>query len=134
MTTLQWIAITLGVFALTYAIAVGALIRAGRRMHAKALLRAIPDMSVLVARLLREPAVPRRHKLALGALALYLAFPVDLVPDFIPVAGQLDDVILIAWVLRSVLRAAGPDLLRAHWPGPPVSLDVLERIAGVVRS
>jgi uncharacterized membrane protein YkvA (DUF1232 family) len=133
MTTLQWIAITLGVFALAYAIAVGALIHAGRRMHAKALLRAIPDLSVLVSRLLREPVVPRRHKLALGALTLYLAMPFDLVPDFIPVAGQLDDVILVAWVLRSILRAAGPDLLRAHWPGPQVSLAVLERIAGVVK-
>jgi uncharacterized membrane protein YkvA (DUF1232 family) len=133
MTTAQIIAITLGAFALTYAIAVGALIRAGRRMHAKALLRAIPDLSVLVSRLLREPVVPRRHKLALGALALYLAMPFDLVPDFIPVAGQLEDVILVAWVLRSILRAAGPDLLRAHWPGPELSLAVLERLAGVVR-
>jgi uncharacterized membrane protein YkvA (DUF1232 family) len=133
MTTPEWIAITLGAIALTYAIAVGALIAAGRRMHAKALLRAIPDMTVLVSRLLREPAVPRRHKLALGALALYLAFPIDLVPDFIPVAGQLDDVILVAWVLRGILRAAGPELLRAHWPGPQVSLDLLERMAGVVR-
>ena len=129
-TTLLWIAAAL---ALAYAIAIAAMIRAGRRMRAKALLRAIPDLSVLVGRLLREPAVPRRHKLALGALAVYLAFPIDLVPDFIPVAGQLDDVILVAWVLRSVLKAAGPDLLRAHWPGPQLSLDVLERIAGVAR-
>ena len=130
MTTLLWIAI---VIAATYAIAIAALILAGRRLPAKALLRAIPDLSVLVRRLLREPAVPRRHKLALGAVALYLAFPLDLVPDFIPVAGQLDDVILVAWVLRSVLRAAGPELVRAHWPGPQVSLDVLERMVGVVR-
>src|SRR5215213_3027175 len=125
MTTLLW---TVTAIALMYAIAIAALILAGRRLPAKALLRAIPDLSVLVSRLLREPAVPRRHKVALGALTLYLAFPIDLVPDFIPIAGQLDDVILVAWVLRSVLRAAGPDLVRAHWPGPQVSLDVLERM------
>ncbi len=130
MTTLLYIAAA----ALTaYALAITALIVAGRGMHAKALLRALPDMSVLVARLLREPVVPRRHKVALGALALYLALPFDVVPDFIPIAGQLDDVILVAWVLRSVLRAAGPDLLRAHWPGPQLSLEVLERMVGLVR-
>jgi uncharacterized membrane protein YkvA (DUF1232 family) len=57
----------------------------------------------------------------------YLAMPIDLVPDFIPVAGQLDDAILVALVLRSLLRATGPELAREHWPGPPASLDVLLR-------
>ena len=53
----------------------------------------------------------------------------DLVPDFIPIAGQLDDAIVVALVLRSVLRSGGPELLREHWRGPQRSLDVLLRLA-----
>jgi len=64
-----------------------ALVAAGRRTDARALARALPDLLVLTGRLLRDPRVPRRWKLALAALAAYLAFPLDLVPDFIPVAG-----------------------------------------------
>jgi uncharacterized membrane protein YkvA (DUF1232 family) len=59
----------------------------------------------------------------------YLAMPLDLVPDFIPVAGQLDDAIIVALVLRAVLRAGGPELLREHWPGPDASLNALVRLA-----
>jgi uncharacterized membrane protein YkvA (DUF1232 family) len=58
--------------------------------------------------------------------------PFDLVPDFIPVAGYADDVLLVAWVLRSVVRAAGPEALDRHWPGTPEGLVVVRRLAGVV--
>ncbi len=102
-----------------------ALVAAGRRMDARALARALPDLLVLTGRLLRDPRVPRRWKLALAALAAYLAFPLDLVPDFIPVAGQLDDVILVALVLRGLVRATGPDLLREL--APPSALTWLGR-------
>jgi uncharacterized membrane protein YkvA (DUF1232 family) len=66
----------------------------------------------------------------LALLAGYLALPFDLVPDFIPVAGQLDDAILVGLVLRSLVRAAGPDLVREHWPGPEESLRAVLRLAG----
>lgn len=55
--------------------------------------------------------------------------PFDLVPDFIPVAGQLDDAIIVAFVLRTVVRAGGPGLVREHWPGPSTSLNALIRLA-----
>jgi uncharacterized membrane protein YkvA (DUF1232 family) len=55
--------------------------------------------------------------------------PIDLVPDFVPVAGQLDDAIVVALVLRTVLRSGGPELLREHWPGPESSLAVVSRLA-----
>ncbi len=79
--------------------------------------------------MLADDRVPRRSKLLLGALIGYLAMPFDLVPDFIPIAGQLDDAIIVTLVLRYVLRASGPELLREHWPGPAASLNALLRLA-----
>ena len=101
------------------------LIVAGRRPSARDVVRFIPDCVVLVGRLLRDPRVPRRHKLLLGALVGYLALPFDLVPDFIPVAGYLDDALLVALTLRAVMRGTGGGLLREHWPGPESSLSLL---------
>jgi uncharacterized membrane protein YkvA (DUF1232 family) len=103
---------------------------AGRREHARDLVRFIPDCIVLVTRLLRDPRVPRRHKLLLGAVVGYLALPFDLVPDFIPVAGQLDDALVVALALRAVLRGSGSELLNAHWPGTERSLALVLRFAG----
>jgi uncharacterized membrane protein YkvA (DUF1232 family) len=105
------------------------LLVAGRRADARALAGFIPDCLLLFRRLLGDGRVPRRSMLLLAGLIGYLAMPFDLVPDFIPVAGQLDDAIVVALVLRCVLRAGGPDLLREHWPGPRASLDVLTRLA-----
>ena len=87
-----------------YAAFVVTLIVAGRRPSVRDLARFIPDCIVLVSRLLRDPRVPRRHKLLLGALVGYLALPFDIVPDFIPVAGYLDDVLVVVLTLRAVLR------------------------------
>jgi uncharacterized membrane protein YkvA (DUF1232 family) len=101
------------------------LIVAGHRPSMRDLVRFIPDCIVLVTRLLRDPRVPRRHKLLLGALVGYLALPFDIVPDFIPVAGYLDDVLLVVLTLRAVLRGTGRELLREHWPGPESSLALL---------
>jgi uncharacterized membrane protein YkvA (DUF1232 family) len=73
--------------------------------------------------------VPRRRKVLLAGLLGYLALPFDLVPDFVPVAGQLDDVLIVALVLRRFLRSGGADLVREHWPGPEPSLALLLRLA-----
>lgn len=77
-----------------------------------------------------DERVSRRGKLLIAALVGYLALPFDLVPDFIPVAGQLDDAIIVAFVPRTLLRDAGPGLVREHWPGPPSSLALMLRLAG----
>jgi uncharacterized membrane protein YkvA (DUF1232 family) len=113
-----------------YAIFVAVLVVAGRREDARVVARFLPDCVVLVRRLLGDPAVPRSGKLLLGGLVLYLASPIDLVPDFIPVAGQLDDAIVVALVLRAVFRRSGAQTLREHWPGPERSLAVLLRLVG----
>lgn len=112
-----------------YALAVLVLITLGRRGDARALAGFIPDCLVLVRRLLADPRIPRRRKALLWLLVGYLALPFDLIPDFIPVAGQLDDAIAVALVLRAVLRSGGPALLREHWGGPAASFEVVRRLA-----
>jgi uncharacterized membrane protein YkvA (DUF1232 family) len=124
---MTWVAIGLGAWLLLWALAVAALALAGRGADAKALVRFVPDCLVLFRRLLADPRVPRRRKLALVALLGYLASPIDLVPDFIPVVGQLDDALAVALVLRFVLRPADQGLLEEHWPGPPRALSLLRR-------
>jgi uncharacterized membrane protein YkvA (DUF1232 family) len=130
VSALEWAAIGAAAALVIYAAFVLALFLFGRKGDARALAGFIPDCIVLVRRLLADPGVARRHKLLLGALVAYLAMPFDLVPDFIPVAGQADDAIVVALVLRSVLRGSGPERLREHWPGPEQSLAILLRLVG----
>jgi uncharacterized membrane protein YkvA (DUF1232 family) len=125
----QWLIAAAGVVDAVYAALVVWLLVAGRRQHARAVVGFVPDCLVLFRRLLGDQRVPRRRKLLVGALIGYLALPFDLVPDFIPVAGQIDDVIVVALVLRTMLRSGGPDLLREHWPGPAASLAALIALA-----
>lgn len=120
--------LALGASALLWVTGVALLAVAGRRTEARALARFIPDCLVLFKRLLGDDRIPRRRKLLLAASVAYLAMPVDLVPDFIPVAGQLDDAIVVALALRSIKRAAGPAVIRELWPGPPESLAALLRV------
>jgi uncharacterized membrane protein YkvA (DUF1232 family) len=126
---MEWIAYGLAAVFVLWALVVGGLMLAGRHAEARALARFVPDCVVLFKRLLADPAVPRRRKLALLALLGYLVMPIDLVPDFIPVVGQLDDAIVVVLALRYVLRSGGPALVERHWPGPPDSLDVITRLA-----
>ena len=124
-----WLLISLGVAIAVYAAFVFWLVALGRRDDARALATFIPDCIVLITRLAREPRVPRRRKFLLFALVGYLALPFDLVPDFIPVAGQLDDVIVVALVLRHFVRAGGEPLIRELWPGPERSLALILKLA-----
>jgi uncharacterized membrane protein YkvA (DUF1232 family) len=129
MANLEFVLIGLGVAALAYLALIAGLVVAGRRTQALALARFIPDCIVLLRRLVGDGQVPRPRKLALLGLAAYLSMPIDLVPDFIPVTGQLDDVIVAALALRYALRSGGPELLRRHWPGPDQSLAAVIQLA-----
>src|SRR4051794_21316946 len=129
MTWWSWLLVALAVSLVTYAVFVGLLVVAGRRDDARAFATLIPDCIVLVGRLVRDPQVPRRRKALLLALAGYLVMPFDLVPDFIPVAGQLDDAVVVALVLRSLLRGGGEPLIRELWPGSERTLALVLRLA-----
>jgi uncharacterized membrane protein YkvA (DUF1232 family) len=122
-----WLLLVGGCFVVLWAGFVAWLYAVGRHADARALAGFIPDCIVLVSRLLRDERVPRRRKLLLVALTGYLALPFDLVPDFLPVAGQLDDLIIVALVLRHLVRTSGAALICEHWPGPERSVEMLIR-------
>ena len=126
---MTWVLLILAGVLIAYLGVVLGLVLAGRRTDARALAGFVPDCVVLCRRLLADSRVPRRHKALLIGLVGYLASPLDLIPDFIPVIGQLDDVLIAAVVLRTVRRGVRRSILRQHWPGPPQSLRVIERIA-----
>ena len=126
----QWLLGAVIAAAVLWGVTILALARAGRSGDARALARFIPDCVVLLRRLLADSRVPRSRKILLGVTVAYLVMPFDLVPDFLPVVGQLDDAILLVVVLRSVVRSGGPQLLTELWPGPEESLRIVLRVSG----
>jgi uncharacterized membrane protein YkvA (DUF1232 family) len=92
--------------------------------------RLLPDVLRLISRLARDRTLPRGVRLRLWLLLGYLLSPIDIVPDFIPVIGYADDLVVVALVLRSTVRAAGVEAVRAHWPGTPDGFAVLQRLTG----
>ena|SRR5436190_14470161 len=114
-----------------YSTALLALIAAGRRGDAVAVARFVPDCLVLLRGLARDARIRRGVKIAVVAVIAYLASPIDLVPDVLPIVGLLDDAILVAIVVRAVVRAAGRGVLAEHWRGPERSLLVLLRLCAV---
>jgi len=126
-----WIPYAGGAMLAAYVLVILAFVVVGRRTDARALAGFVPDCVILFSRLLRDPRVPRRRKVLVAALIPYLALPIDLIPDFIPVAGQADDAILVALVLRVLVKRTDALVLRELWPGPDRSLLVVFRLAGV---
>ncbi|GAA3369903.1 DUF1232 domain-containing protein [Streptomyces sannanensis] len=97
-------------------------------------IRLLPDLLRLLKRLAADKAIPRGVRVRLALLMVYLASPIDLIPDFLPVIGYADDAIIVAFVLRSAVRRAGIDAVRAHWPGTEDGFAALSRLAGLTRA
>jgi uncharacterized membrane protein YkvA (DUF1232 family) len=95
------------------------------------LVRLLPDLVRLLSRLARDRSLPGGVRVRLWLLLGYLALPVDLVPDFVPVIGYADDAFVVALALRSVVRRAGPEALVRHWPGTADGLAAVRRLARV---
>ncbi|TDL38801.1 YkvA family protein [Arthrobacter nitrophenolicus] len=96
-------------------------------------LRLLPDLLRLIRRLAADRTVAVGVRVRLVLLLAYLLSPIDLVPDFIPVIGYADDAVIVALVLRSVIKRAGEDAVRRHWPGSPAGLDIILQAARPVR-
>ena len=96
-------------------------------------LRVLPDVVRLVRRLAADKSLPRGVRIRLGLLLAYLAIPIDLIPDFIPILGYADDAIIVTAVLRSVVKSAGVDAVRAHWPGTADGFAALTQLTGLAK-
>jgi uncharacterized membrane protein YkvA (DUF1232 family) len=121
--TLLWVALVAALYVVAR--------REGDPTTWREVLRLVPDVVRLLRRLSSDPDVPRGVRVRLVLLLGYLAMPLDLVPDVIPVIGYADDAVVVALALRSVVRAAGPEVLDRHWPGTPQGLAALKRLARV---
>jgi uncharacterized membrane protein YkvA (DUF1232 family) len=95
----------------------------------KQLLRALPKLIRLIAKLVTDPTLPRAAKIALAAVMVYLASPLDLVPDFIPLLGYLDDLMLAAVLVDGLLNYVDRALVLKYWPGTTESLERIARAA-----
>jgi uncharacterized membrane protein YkvA (DUF1232 family) len=102
-----------------------------RGMNLREARQVVPDTVRLLRALHADSELPPGVRRWLAALLVYLAMPIDLVPDFVPVLGYADDVIVVACVLRRVVRLAGPAALDRHWAGSPAGLAAIRRLAGV---
>jgi len=100
----------------------------GRRSAARELATLIPNLVFLFRGLLRDPRVPRSSKLWLGFAVAWFVSPIDLIPEFVPVVGPLDDAIVAALVLRHVLKVTDRIVLDDHWRGDATTLDTIIRL------
>ena len=91
----------------------------------------VPRLVKLLWRLARDPRVPARTKATLFIIAGYLATPIDLIPDFVPVVGQLDDLVIVAFVLDQMLNRVPPEIVREHWDGDGDILEVVQEILDI---
>lgn len=110
--------------------AVLALVAFGRVGAARELLGLLPNLLLLFKDLVRDDRVPRSAKIWLGVAAVWLASPIDLIPEFIPVLGPLDDAIVAAAVLRHLVRKAGTEIVYEHWRGEPATIARVLRVFG----
>jgi uncharacterized membrane protein YkvA (DUF1232 family) len=126
-TWLMWIGIAAGV----WVIAIVVLFLLGRRLAARELATLLPNLVRMCRTLLRDRRVPRSSKLLVGFAVLWFLSPIDLVPEFIPVLGPLDDALLAALVVRHLVRRAGREVVAEAWPGDPATLDRMLRLSRV---
>lgn len=102
---------------------------AGRKTAARELATLLPNIAFLFRGLMRDRRVSRFDKVLLGVGVAWVVSPIDLIPEFIPVVGPLDDVVVAALILRRIIRRAGSDALRDHWRGDPATLERIVRLS-----
>jgi uncharacterized membrane protein YkvA (DUF1232 family) len=126
-TWLEWIGVAVAI----WVVAIVVLFLVGRRLAARELATLLPNLVRMCRTLLRDPRVPRGSKVLVGFAVLWFISPIDLVPEFIPVLGPLDDAILAALVVRHLVKRAGREVVAEAWPGDPATLERMFRLARV---
>ncbi|HEY7564178.1 MAG TPA: DUF1232 domain-containing protein [Acidimicrobiia bacterium] len=110
--------------------------RGGGALQARQLARDVvlllPNLIKLLGRLLKDPRVPRRSKIVVGAVVAYVLSPIDLLPEFIPIAGVLDDVFLVIFALNHLIERAGEEVVVEHWDGPQDILSLIRSMLSTV--
>lgn len=110
----------------------------GRSLQARQLVTdavtMMPSLVKLVARLLKDPRVPRRAKITLGLAAAYVASPIDLIPEVVPVIGWADDVLILMFAIDSLIERAGDEIVTEHWDGPGDLLSLVRDVVALSRS
>jgi uncharacterized membrane protein YkvA (DUF1232 family) len=127
---LVWLGVAAGLMVVSWAL----LVLLARRLPPgplRELTRFVPDCMTAIARLRRDPRVPRRAKVAVVLAGLWVASPIDLIPEFVPVIGPLDDLVAVALALRYAARQVPRQVLLDAWPGDS---KLLERLVGPART
>jgi uncharacterized membrane protein YkvA (DUF1232 family) len=127
----SWLLVALISLAGIWLLAILGLVLAGKPSAAREIATLLPNLIALFRGLRADPAVPRREKWLLLVALMWIASPIDLIPEFIPVLGPLDDALVAALVLRRLVRAAGPEVVGRHWRGSAESLAVIYRLARI---
>ena len=128
---MRTLVIALLILGAIYLVLVAALILSGRKVAARELAILLPNLILLFKDLARDPNVPRRAKVVLALAAVWLVSPIDLLPEFLPVLGPLDDAVVAALALRYLVRRAGAEVVRDHWRGERATLDVILHAARI---
>ncbi len=122
--------IGIAVIVALYVVAIGVLVLVGRRTAAKEIATLLPNLLMLFKGLVSDPRVPRSSKALLVFGAAWIASPIDLIPEFIPILGPLDDAVVAALILRRLVKTTGEDVVAEHWRGDE---DTLRRILRLAR-
>jgi uncharacterized membrane protein YkvA (DUF1232 family) len=128
---MRWLLIAGLVVVVVWLVAVVVLLFLGRKTLARELITLLPNLARLFRGLLGDERVPRSSKALLVLGGLWLASPIDLLPEFLPGIGAIDDAVVAGLVLRHVVKRAGPDVVRDHWRGDPRTITELLRASGV---
>jgi uncharacterized membrane protein YkvA (DUF1232 family) len=128
---MRWLAWTAIALVAAWLVAATVLLVVGRRFATRELLTLVPNLVRLFRGLLRDARVPLGSKVVLGFAVVWLVSPIDLIPEFIPVLGPLDDVVVAVLAIRHVLGRAGEDVVREHWRGGDAALRTIVRVAGL---
>lgn len=107
------------------------LLAIGRKTTSRELVTFLPNLIRLFRGLLRDERVPRSSKVLLLLGGFWLASPIDLIPEFLPGVGALDDAVVAGLVLRHLVKRAGPDVVKNHWRGDPKTIGLMLRAARV---